>query len=617
MNDSERPFDADRLPPGATPPAATDPDRVGPYRVVGRLGAGGMGAVYAGLAPDGSCAAVKAVHEQFAADPDFRARFAREVAMVARVRSVCAPAFLAADAGADVPWLATEYVPGDTLRAHIRKHGPLSGGMLDALAAGLAEALAAIHAAGVVHRDLKPGNVILAPTGPKVLDFGIARAVGGTALTRTGGLFGTPGWVSPEQYGGAEATDRSDVFAWAGMVLFAATGREPFGTGPVSVVSHRTRTEEPDLAGVPDHLAPLLRRAFSKDPEGRPTALQALDELTAGWSATRIQPAGAPAAGAPATAILPEMLRREWTGVAAPRPRRVRRPRRGLFLAAGAAVLAAVLVGGFLAARSPGGDTPPEDPSTASSAGPAADGPSAAAQGPAVERDPQDGEAVVAEAVELARGASSFIVHNSDATGELMSQGRNEQILYTEDPEPRYRETAYLGPATEHVLEVGDGPDVLMRLDSNLAGVVEGSYYRPDPADLPEPRGRWNRSLGLLEQLTGGAAAFSYQGVTDTPFETYPEELTEGLDMAGRTGHHYTGTLRLEDERYTYEGDFDLWVGEDGYPQHFQSFLRFAEVEEDYITESVGFIAFDTPVEIEVPDESEIAADQDAARPSS
>ncbi|WP_040685198.1 protein kinase domain-containing protein, partial [Nocardiopsis halotolerans] len=146
------PFDDSRLPPGVEPPTGADPEHIGHYRVVGRIGAGGMGAVYAGLAPDNGCAAVKVVHAHFADNPDFRARFAREVAMVARVRAACAPAFLGADTRADTPWLATEYVPGLTLRQHVRRHGPLTGGVLLALAVGLAEALAAIHGAGVVHR---------------------------------------------------------------------------------------------------------------------------------------------------------------------------------------------------------------------------------------------------------------------------------------------------------------------------------------------------------------------------------------------------------------------------------------------------------------------------------
>ncbi|HIY41686.1 MAG TPA: serine/threonine protein kinase, partial [Candidatus Nocardiopsis merdipullorum] len=285
-----RAFSRNQLPPGVEPPGNSDPRTLGPYRVVGRIGAGGMGAVYAGLDAQGGSAAVKVVHPHIAVDPEFLARFAREVEMVSRVRAACAPAFFDADVRAETPWLATEYVPGSTLRKHVRENGPLTGGVLTALAVGLAEALVAIHGAGVVHRDLKPGNVILSPEGPKVLDFGIARAVDATALTSTGGMFGTPGWMAPEQYVGEEATDRSDMFVWACMVLFAATGENPFGKGPLDVVSHRTRTEEPNLAGLPAELAEIVRSALAKDPAERPTAEQVLTRLTEDWNATQVRP---------------------------------------------------------------------------------------------------------------------------------------------------------------------------------------------------------------------------------------------------------------------------------------------------------------------------------------
>ncbi|MEU1450206.1 protein kinase domain-containing protein, partial [Streptomyces mirabilis] len=163
-----------------------DPGRIGPYRVIGRLGSGGMGTVHAALDPGGRRVAVKVVHPAQAGDEEFRARFKREVEVSGRVTGPCLVPLLAADPGADVPWLATAYVPGLTLGEHIAAHGPLSGARLYALAVGTAAALAAVHAAGVVHRDVKPGNVILAPDGPRVLDFGIAHALDGTSVTRTG-----------------------------------------------------------------------------------------------------------------------------------------------------------------------------------------------------------------------------------------------------------------------------------------------------------------------------------------------------------------------------------------------------------------------------------------------
>ncbi|MDE3721179.1 serine/threonine-protein kinase [Nocardiopsis sp. N85] len=512
---SPRPFDADRLPAGVSPPTATDPDHIGPYRVVGRIGAGGMGAVYAGIDPSGACAAVKVVHPHYAADPDFRARFAREVSLVSRVRATCTAGFLGADTDAEAPWMAAEYVPGGTLRAHVKKNGPLTGGMAISLAAGLAEALTAIHAAGIVHRDLKPGNVILAPDGPRVLDFGIARATDATALTRTGGLFGTPGWMAPEQYARVEATDRSDVFAWGCLVAFAATGRDPFAGGPVEAVIHRTRTEEPDLTGVPDEILYTVRRALAKDPAVRPTAAEALAEVTGAWSATRV---GAPPETDP-TRVVPAMLATEWRGMTAAAPRRIRRSPRVPLLAAGAAATAAAVIGTWFVV---GPDAGAEDPGTApeATASPEATDPG----GPAVDGDPQDAAAVIGEAVASAEDASSFIVHHVRRSAETASDSSDLTLWYTEEPEPLMKEVVYAGPAIFTVLQIGEGPDdVLARIDSNLTGLVEGDYYRPVPEeDVRDPRADWAASLEPLRELLGDADAVTYQGMTPTPYEDYP-----------------------------------------------------------------------------------------------
>ncbi|WP_449406515.1 protein kinase domain-containing protein [Nocardiopsis baichengensis] len=264
-------------PPGIPPLGPHDPRTIGPFRLLGRLGAGGMGTVFAALTPQDQPAAVKVVHRELTEDADFRARFAREVALVRRAQSPCIPRFFDADTEAARPWLATEYVAGPTLRAHVRTHGPLQGPALRAFAAGVAEALQALHALGIVHRDLKPGNVILAPTGPKVLDFGIARALEETAITSTGALFGTPGWIAPELYAGAPPAPAADVFAWGGLIAFAATGNAPFGSGPPDVLAYRVMSEPPETGGLPGALAPLVSAALDKAPERRPTALQALE----------------------------------------------------------------------------------------------------------------------------------------------------------------------------------------------------------------------------------------------------------------------------------------------------------------------------------------------------
>lgn len=261
------------------PPAPGDPAWIGPFRVVGRLGAGGMGVVHAGIAPDGARVAVKVIRAEYAGDPDFRARFSREVELMRRVTGPCLVPLVTADTGAPQPWLATTYVPGPTLNAHISARGSLSGVVLDALAAGTAAALTAIHAAGVIHRDLKPGNVILAPAGPRVLDFGIAHALDETSITRTGAWIGTPGWSSPEQYRGEQSGPSADVFTWGALVAYAATGRQPFGTGRPDEVAYRVLSQEPDLTGVPTALLPHVQTALSKDPGDRPSASELAADL--------------------------------------------------------------------------------------------------------------------------------------------------------------------------------------------------------------------------------------------------------------------------------------------------------------------------------------------------
>ncbi|WP_055586978.1 protein kinase domain-containing protein [Streptacidiphilus griseoplanus] len=257
----------------------TDEDvaEIGPYRVLGRLGAGGMGIVYAGADREGRRVAVKVVRAEIADDPSFRARFRREVDLLRRVTGPCLVPLLGADTDTARPWLATEYVAGPTLHDQLAHHGALRGGTLPALAAGVAGALAGVHAAGVVHRDLKPGNVILAERGPRVLDFGIAHVLDETAITRTGGWTGTPGWTSPEEYRGERTGTAADVFAWGALTAYAATGRPPFGRGAPDAVAYRIMREEADTTGVPPGLLPLVRAALDKSPARRPTAAELVE----------------------------------------------------------------------------------------------------------------------------------------------------------------------------------------------------------------------------------------------------------------------------------------------------------------------------------------------------
>ncbi|MEO3804193.1 protein kinase [Nonomuraea sp. B1E8] len=284
-------------PGGFGPLAMDDRESIGPYRIVGRMGAGGMGVVYAGIAADGAKVAVKVIHPGLAADPQFLARFVREVELLSRVRGRCTVSVLAADTTAMPPWLATEFVPGPTLGTHVQQNAPLPADELLPFGVDIAEALTDIHRAGIVHRDLKPGNVILSASGAKVLDFGIARALDESGLTGTGALIGTPGWISPEQYRGDVADAAADVFAWGALMTYAATGRPPFGTGAPDVLAYRVMSVEPDLSGVPAPLRDLVRGALAKDRASRPTAYELLARLTAPGPGTKIMPPPPPPRG--------------------------------------------------------------------------------------------------------------------------------------------------------------------------------------------------------------------------------------------------------------------------------------------------------------------------------
>lgn len=357
-----------------------DPVEVGGFRLVGRLGAGGMGVVYAGVSAAGERVAVKVVHAGLAHDPEFRARFAREIRLLGRIHGACTVRVLSADAEAARPWFATEYVPGLTLGAHVEAAGPLADDELYGVASGLAEALLSMHAAGVVHRDLKPANVILSPSGPKVVDLGIARAVDEIGVTRTGILFGSPGWLSPEHYRGGAIGPAADVHAWGLLVAFAATGRPPYGSGRPEVMAVRVLQDEADLTGLDPGLAPVVAAALAKAPGGRPSACDVLAAVTEAWRRrTGIDVGDVPEADA-ATALLqrtwlmPDVDDPAWA-LAFPRADRAREDRRGLgapILATlggtvvGAAALAAVLAQAHLggprrasdAGASPAASTP-------------------------------------------------------------------------------------------------------------------------------------------------------------------------------------------------------------------------------------------------------------------
>ncbi|MFE2284189.1 serine/threonine-protein kinase [Streptomyces sp. NPDC059443] len=254
------------------------PVRIGHYTVERELGAGGMGIVYLARSRGGRAVAVKVARPELALDPRFRERFRAEVAAARKVGGFHTAQVVDADADADPPWLATAYVPGPTLSALLSAEGPMDEARLRQLAAALAEALEAIHAGGLVHRDLKPGNIIMADDGPRVLDFGIARAVESTHLTTTGSAFGTPGFLAPEQAMGLEVTGAADVFA-LGAVLVAAAGGSAFGGGTPMGLMYRSVHEPADLSRVPAGMRPVVSACLAKDPAHRPTPLGLLDLL--------------------------------------------------------------------------------------------------------------------------------------------------------------------------------------------------------------------------------------------------------------------------------------------------------------------------------------------------
>ncbi|MBW8486844.1 outer membrane protein assembly factor BamB family protein [Actinomadura parmotrematis] len=310
------------------PPAPDDPRRIGRYAVLGRLGEGGMGLVYLARSPGGAQVALKVVHEAYAASEVFRARFRREAAAAASVSGAFTAPVLDADPDAPRPWLATAYLVGPTLQEAVDRHGPWGAAATAGLGAALAEALVSIHRAGVVHRDLKPSNVMLTADGPRVIDFGIARAADADAITRHGTVLGTPGYLAPEQALGGVTGTAGDVFALGGVLAFTATGTGPFGRAELAEMLHRVVHEPPRIEGIADErLRSVVAACLAKDPAARPTTAGLLGML------------GAPLPALPSD-VAADIAGRE-------RPRRF--GRRGVLVAAGAAagVVGAGALGAF------------------------------------------------------------------------------------------------------------------------------------------------------------------------------------------------------------------------------------------------------------------------------
>ncbi|MDA2805989.1 serine/threonine-protein kinase [Nocardiopsis suaedae] len=295
--------------PGPESLSSNDPASIGDYSVEGRLGKGGQGVVYLGRDRDGEEVAIKVLNDQWAENDELRARFEKEVRAAQKVASFCTAAIHAANLDDDPPFVVSEYVDGPSLQEAVAKSGPRRGAGLQRLAVNTATALVAIHKAGIVHRDFKPGNVLLGPDGPRVIDFGIARVDDGQA-TLTNSIVGTPSYMAPEQIEGRGITDKVDVFAWGCVMAFASTGNAPFGADSVPAVVHRVVSAPPSLDGMPEELLPVVRSCLDKDPSRRPSAKELLMRLLG----------HDPAEGASTEEVVREGERAAETGAFAPPP---------------------------------------------------------------------------------------------------------------------------------------------------------------------------------------------------------------------------------------------------------------------------------------------------------
>ncbi|MFC4060105.1 protein kinase [Planomonospora corallina] len=347
----------------ATPLTPDDPAGLGAYRLAGRLGEGGQGVVYLAHTPGGEPVAVKLL---FRGDAESRARLARELSALESVAPFCTARVLDASVDGPRPYVVSEFVDGPSLDQRVKRDGPLRGGELERLVVGTATALAAIHAAGVVHRDFKPANVLLGPDGPRVVDFGIAREEG--AATHTSGLIGTPAYLSPEQIAGSPASPASDVFAWAATMVYAAAGRSPFGADTVPAVLHRILNLHPDLSALPARYGALVASCLDKDPARRPTSRALMVGLVDPGREDRPEPSVPSGSG-------PERTAPGRRSALATRERRGR-PRglvAGSVLAAASALVAAGAVAWLTLGDRPG-STGSSAPPTAAGTGPRATG---------------------------------------------------------------------------------------------------------------------------------------------------------------------------------------------------------------------------------------------------
>ncbi|MEV0197107.1 serine/threonine-protein kinase [Nonomuraea sp. NPDC050691] len=338
-----------------------DPRRLGAYDITARLGEGGQGVVYLGRTATGEQVAVKLLHHGLLDDPEARSRFLREVEIARRVARFSTAPVLAADLAGRRPYIVSEYVPGPSLRELVTGEGPRRGAALERLAISTATALAAIHRAGILHRDFKPANILMGPEGPVVIDFGIARALDAPGVSSTGSPMGTPSYLAPEQLGGEPVTEAADVFAWGVTMVFAASGRPAFGADSTPAVINRILNKEPVISGLDGALLDLVTAGLSKDPARRPSAEDLVAGLTSGAAPGMSGLGGAPVGrtGAPTARSVGSPARRS-------------RRRTLVLTIAGSAAAALLVTGGVLinAGGDPVGPSPAVGDSTSQAAVP-------------------------------------------------------------------------------------------------------------------------------------------------------------------------------------------------------------------------------------------------------
>ncbi|SIO89598.1 serine/threonine-protein kinase [Nocardiopsis sp. JB363] len=519
---------------GPTTPYPGDPTEIGGYRVLRRLGRGGMGTVYLAAAPSGRQVALKVVHPDLAEDPSFRQRFAREVHTARSVARFSTAGVIDARLDGDPLFVVSEFVPGPDLSRAVREHGPLHGGDLEGLAMGVAAALTAIHRSGVVHRDIKPANVLLSPVGPKVIDFGIARALEGAGgITRSSRLMGTPSYIAPELLHGHQATPAADVFAWGCLVAFSGTGRAPFDAATVPAVLHNITTAAPRLDGLDPAVVDLVRQALNKTPENRPSAQTILDRLV-GRSGVSEEEAD-------------RTISATWTPppVTAPPPARTAQGsggapslRRGLLIGVGAGAGTVALITGLTFALAAGNDAPPENLTTL--------------YGSDFAIDPGWGGSLYDEdedpyASGYAPGEGIIIA--MDPNAELdPSVGGNWMAPYTQDVNTTER---LLVTTDVHVLEGYDYLTVGLRCIRDLHPAdaeldeddTNGSPDHPDQ-DYTATYRAWLRADGaeaVIDKISGTLADDSWdpeelaKGEV-SEFRPYPAVPTDGADQAATRG---------------------------------------------------------------------------------